>query len=174
MNALQAIEQRRAIKHYDPAHSMTEAEIEQLFSHAVLAPSSFNIQHWRFVAVQNPEIRQQIREAAWNQAHVTDASLLIVLCADTKAWDKSPERYWQHAPQEMRDMFVAKIREFYDGNEQLQRDEALRTAGLAAQTIMLAARAMGYDSCPMIGFDPAKVAEIIKDRKSTRLNSSHV
>jgi nitroreductase len=53
------------------------------------------------------------------------------------------------------------IVQFYDGKEQLQRDEAMRSCGIAGQTLMLAAKAMGYDSCPMIGFDPEKVAEII-------------
>jgi nitroreductase len=57
---------------------------------------------------------------------------------------------------------------FYEGKEQLQRDEAMRSCGIAGQTIMLAAKAMGYDSCPMIGFDPVKVAEII------HLPSDHV
>lgn len=51
--------------------------------------------------------------------------------------------------------------QFYDGQDQLQRDEAMRSIGIAAQTIMLAAKSMGYDSCPMIGFDPVKTAELI-------------
>ena len=50
---------------------------------------------------------------------------------------------------------------YYRGKEQVQRDEAMRSCGIAAQTIMLAAKAMGYDSCPMDGFDFEKVAEII-------------
>jgi len=50
---------------------------------------------------------------------------------------------------------------FYEGKNELQRDEAMRSCGLAGQTIMLAAKAMGYDSCPMIGFDPLQVAELI-------------
>lgn len=49
----------------------------------------------------------------------------------------------------------------YDGKEQLQRDEGIRSNGLAGQTIMLAAKAMGYGSCPIIGFDPADVAKLI-------------
>jgi len=56
---------------------------------------------------------------------------------------------------------VPMIDSFYEGKEQLQRDEAMRSCGIAAQTIMLAAKTMGYDSCPMIGFDPQKVAQII-------------
>ncbi len=50
---------------------------------------------------------------------------------------------------------------FYKENEQLQRDEAMRSVGMAGQTIMLAAKAMDYDTCAMIGFDPKKVAQIV-------------
>ncbi len=63
---------------------------------------------------------------------------------------------------EFRDDEIHKLMgPFYLGNDQLQRDAAMRSCGIAGQTIMLAAKAMGYDSCPMIGFDAAKVAELI-------------
>lgn len=162
MDTFDAITQRRSVKHYDPDHRFTDEETEKLMSAAILSPTSFNIQNWRFVVVKNPEMRQQIRAAAWDQAQVTDASLLIIACAHLEAHTNSPERYWMNAPQEVQDMLVPMITKFYEGNETLQRDEAMRSVGLASQTIMLAAKAMGYDSCPMIGFDPAKVAEIIK------------
>lgn len=162
MELLEAIEQRRSVKHYDPSHAMTEAEIQTLLKTAILSPTSFNIQNWRFVVVQDPEIRRHIRAAAWDQAQVTEASILIILCADLKSWQKNPERYWQDAPEEIGKMLVPMIGSFYEGKEELQRDEAMRSCGIAGQTIMLTAKAMGYDSCPMIGFDPEKVAEIIK------------
>ena len=92
---------------------------------------------------------------------MSEASIVIVLCADLKSWQKDPERYWRNAPEETQQMIVPIIKSFYDGKEQLQRDEAMRSCGIAGQTIMLTAKAMGYDSCPMIGFDPEKVAEII-------------
>ena len=111
--------------------------------------------------VKNKELRTQIREAAWDQAQVTEASLLLILCADIKAWDKSPERYWEDAPKEAQDILVPMIKPFYDGRDWMQRDEAMRSVGIVAQTLMLAAKAKGYDSCPMIGFDTNQVAEII-------------
>jgi nitroreductase len=162
MHVFEAIETRRAVKHYDAEHRMTPEEQERLLSLALLAPTSFNIQNWRFVHVTDPELRSQIRAAAWDQAQVTDASMLLVLCADVKSWKKDPMRYWQTANDEVRDMLVPMITDFYEGKEQLQRDEAMRSVGIAAQTIMLTARAMGYDSCPMIGFDPEVVAELIQ------------
>lgn len=161
MLTFEAISQRRSVKHYDPNHRMTEAEIEKLLSSAVLAPTAFNIQNWRFVVVRDAELRRQVRAAAWDQAQVTDASLLIILCADLKSWEKQPARYWRNAPTEVAEYLVPMIDGYYRGREQVQQDEAMRSCGMAAQTLMLAAKAMGYDSCPMDGFDYAAVGKLI-------------
>ncbi len=162
MQTFEAIYQRRAVKHYDPAHEMTDDEIQRLFDAAIQSPTSFNMQNWRFVVVRDKPLRQQIRAAANDQAQVTDASLLIVLTADLNAFARDPARYWRDAPAAVAEMLVAWMVPFYDGKDQLQRDEAMRSCGIAGQTIMLAAKAMGYDSCPMIGFDPVQVAELIR------------
>ncbi len=161
MNVNDAIQTRRAIKQYDPAHQMSEAEVEQLMSLAMLSPTAFNIQNWRFVLVRDPALRKQIRAAAWDQAQVTDASLLVILTADLKAWEKEPSRYWKDAPQPVRDYLVPAIGQYYSGREQVQQDEAMRSCGMAAMTLMLAAKAMGYDSCPMDGFDFDAVGKLI-------------
>lgn len=162
MDTFEAIQSRRAVKHYDPNHRMTDAEEEKLLSLAALSPTAFNIQNWRFVVVKDQELRKKIREVAWNQAQVTDASLFIILCADRKSWEKDPARYWRNAPPEVQGFLVPKIDEYYRGREQVQQDEAMRSCGLAAQTLMLAAKAMGYDSCPMDGFDFEAVAQLIR------------
>ena len=161
MNVLDAIQQRRAIKHFDPQHKITEAEIEQLMSLAVLSPTAFNIQNWRFVLAKDPELRKQLRQVAWDQSQVTDASLLVVLCADLNAWEKEPIRYWRQAPQEVQDYMVPAIHQYYHGRDWVQRDETMRSCGIAAQTLMLTAKAMGYDSCPMDGFDYDAVGKLI-------------
>ena len=161
METFEAIVQRRAIKQFDPQHQLTEAEIEQLLSLAMLTPTAFNIQNWRFVLVRDPELRQQIRAVAWDQAQVTDASLFIILCADLQAWNKNPERYWRDAPEAIRDFVIPAIDSYYRDKDQVQRDEAMRSCGMAAQTLMLAAKNMGYDSCPMDGFDFEAVAQLI-------------
>ena len=161
MNTLEAIQARRAVKYYDVNHQMTEVEINQLLSLAMLSPTAFNIQHWRFVNVTEPELRQKIRAVAWDQAQVTDASLFLVICADLKAWKKQPERYWKNAEQAVQDFIVPAIDQYYRGKDQVQRDEAMRSCGIAAQTLMLAAKDMGYDSCPMDGFDFKQVGQLI-------------
>lgn len=161
MNVSQAIQERRSIKAYDPAHRMTEAEIQQLFSLAMLSPTAFNIQHWRFVVVTDPVLRHQIRAVSWNQAQVTDASLLVVITVDLKAWEKDPARYWINAPQQVSDYLVKAIHDYYTDHAQAERDEGMRSGGMAAMTLMLAAKEMGYDTCPMDGFDFDAVAKLI-------------
>ncbi len=161
MNVSTAIETRRSIKGFDPEHRMSEAEIERLMALALLSPTAFNIQNWRFVLVRDPELRKQVRAAAWDQAQVTEASLLVVLTADLKAWEKDPARYWRDAPQPVRDYLVPAIGQYYGGRDQVQRDEAMRSCGMAAMTLMLAAKEMGYDSCPMDGFDFDAVGKLI-------------
>ena len=161
MKTFAAIEARRAVKHYDPEYRMTEDEINKLLSSAMLAPTAFNIQNTRFVVVRDPELRKKIRAAAWDQSQVTEASLLIILCADLKSWEKEPARYWQNVPKEVQDFMVPAIDQYYRGREQVQRDETMRSCGIAAQTLMLAAKAMGYDSCPMDGFDFDAVGKLI-------------
>lgn len=162
MDTFDAIYARRAIKNYDPVHRLTDAEVEKLMQAAIQSPTSFNMQNWRFVLVTDPELRARIRAASYDQAQVTDASLLIVMTADLKAWAKEPTRYWRNAPPEVNALLSGWMVPFYDGNERLQRDEAMRSLGIAGQTIMLAAKAMGYDSCPMIGFEADKVADLIR------------
>lgn len=162
MNITEAVYKRRAVKHFDAAHTLTTEEEVSLLEAAIQAPTSFNIQHWRFVILRDPELRSRIRQEFGNdQAQITDASLLILLTADVKAWQKNPERYWVNAPQEVSDLLVNWMGPFHEGREWLQRDEAQRSIGMTLQTLMLVAQEMGYESCPMIGFDIEKVAELI-------------
>ncbi len=168
METKEAIRSRRSIKHYDAGHSMTAEEANEILSLAVLSPTAFNIQNWRFVVVDDADLRKQIRAVSWDQSQVTDTSLFIVLCADLKAWEKEPERYWVNAPKEVREIMVPAIDGYYRGKEQVQRDEAMRSCGIVAQTIMLAAQSLGYDSCPMDGFDFEQVGRLIN------LPSDHV
>ena len=161
MNVTEAIEARRSVKHYDPNHVIPETDLAELIRLTKLAPSSFNMQNYRMLVVRDPEIRQQIRAAAWDQPQVTDASVLFIMCADLTAHLADPADYWSHAPEEVQNILGPMIKPFYEGNDTLIRDEAMRSAALAGMTLMLAAKDMGYDSCPMIGFDAAKVADLI-------------
>jgi len=146
MDVSTAIRTRRAVKQFDANHEMSQEELDELLGLAMLSPTAFNIQNWRFVVVRDPELRRKIRAVSWDQAQVTDASVLIVLCADTRSWEKEPARYWKNAAAEVRDFMVSSIDQYYRGRDQVQRDEAMRSCGIAAQTLMLAAKELGYDA----------------------------
>ena len=161
MDTLSAIKERRSIKHYDASHQMTEEEIKTLMEYTLLSPTSFNMQNWRFLVVKDQQVKDQLKSASFNQSQVSDASIVVLICGDLKAWAREPQRYWRNAPESVQEQIVPMIGGFYKNNPELQRDEAMRSAGIAGQTIMLAAKAMGYDTCPMIGFNPSKVAEIV-------------
>ncbi len=168
MDTFEAIETRRSVRRFDPTHRLTADEERRILSAAMLAPTSFNIQHWRFVVLRDPELRRRVRAAGNDQAQITDASLLVLLTADRMAWAKSPERYWRNAPPEIAKMLVDWMGPFHEGNERLQLDEAQRSIGMASQNIMLAATAMGYQTSIMIGYEFDTVAEMV------RLPADHV
>lgn len=161
MEIFQATAKRRAVKKYDMEYKISDEDFKNLIAQATQSPSSFNIQHWRFVDVVDKDARAQICAAAWDQAQVTEASKLLVLCADVKAWEKEPSRYWNNAPAAVSDMMVPMIQSFYEGREWIQRDEAMRSVGIISESLMLNAVAMGLDTCPMIGFDQDAVSKII-------------
>lgn len=168
LNITTAIETRRSFRQFDPNHEISEAEIERLIALTMLSPTPGNTQPWRFVVVRDAALRNDIRAAASGQAQVTDASVLIILTADLSAWRTEPERYARTTGPEMSKILAKSMTDFYKGCEWLQRDDAMKSTGLAAMTLMLAAKELGYESCPMGGFDIDAVGRLIN------LPSDHV
>lgn len=161
MNIEEAIQTRRAVKAYDPAFQLSREEKDELLRLALHAPSAFNLQHVRLVEVSDPALRAQIREVGWNQVQMTDASMLVVVCAKLDSWEADGRRVWEGAPEQVQDYMAVAIDNYYRDKPQVQRDETMRSCGLMAQTLMLAARGKGLDSCPMDGFDFEAVARLI-------------
>ncbi|MCH8475488.1 MAG: nitroreductase family protein [Opitutales bacterium] len=159
MNVSEALLKRRSIKAYDTEVTLSEDEIRTLLALALETPSSFNIQHWRLCAITDAEVRNQICEAAWNQVHLREAPLVVAIAADPRAWEDA-ERYWRNSPPDVQAKMASMIRQFYQ-DESLQRDEAIRSGSLLGMSLMLAATERGWDTCPMIGFDPDKVKKIL-------------
>lgn len=157
-----AILSRRATKYFDPAFVMPQDDLKTIFSLTRRMPTPFNIQNWRFITVTDRALRTELRQAAWDQPQITDASALIILCADLKAWEKSPARYWENTTPDVQAIMTGAIDQYFRGREQIQRDEGMRSGALAAAAMMLTAQSMGYNSCPMTGFDPDAVAKLIR------------
>ena len=140
---------------------MSEQDIQFLMELAILSPTSYNQQNWRFIIVKDQKIKDRISKASHDQPQPSDGSLVIVLCGNTNSWRDDPTRYWKNASKE-RQLIVKNALELkYLNNPQNQRDEAMRSCAFAAQTLMLAAKQMGLDSCPMRGFEYDDLAKII-------------
>jgi putative NAD(P)H nitroreductase len=161
MEFSEIVQQRFSVKSYDPEKSISDAELRELFDEVVLSPSSFNLQHWTFIAVQEPDVKKQLRAAAWNQSQMEDCSVAVLVCGKLDAHNDAPKIY-QEAPVGIQEKVLPMIQGLYEGKDQLQRDEAIRSASLAAMTLMYGATSRGWGTCAMIGFDPTAVSKILK------------
>jgi nitroreductase len=164
MDTLDAIQQRISANKFDTSKKLSEDEIKELVSYATHAPSSYNIQHWRFIAVTKQEEKERLKALAYNQAKVADAAVTFIVLGDLRAHEKlsdilKPFVAAGQISQEMAETWVATTAHLYGNNAQFARDEAIRGASLAAMTLMLAATAKGLVSGPMIGFDPEGVKQ---------------
>ena len=161
MDTFDAIKTRRAIKKFDNTYKMSDEQVQSLMKLTLLSPTSYNQQNWRFVTVTDQKVKEQIHVAAHNQAQPLDGSLVILLCGNMNAWKDDPMRYWKNHPLEKQEHVRDAMHKKYSDSPQNRRDEAMRSCGFAAQTIMLAAKQMGLDSCPMVGFEYDEMAKII-------------
>ena len=161
MKVSEAIKNRRSVNLFDPNHKISETDVHELIKAANLSPSAFNAQHWRFVWLEDKELREQAKVAAWYQPQVTDASLVLLVCLDIKAWQKDPQRYWVNAPAEVAETMISNTQQIYTNNPQLQRDEGMRSASMASMALMLKAQEMELDSCAM-ACDEQKMAKLVK------------
>ena len=161
MDTFDAIKTRRAIKKFDSSYKMTDEQVQSLMKLTLLSPTSYNQQNWRFVTITDQKIKEKIHIAARNQAQPLDGSLVILLCGNMNAWKDNPMRYWKNHPLEKQEHVRDAMHKKYSDSPQNRRDEAMRSCGFAAQTIMLAAKQMGLDSCPMVGFEYDEMAKVI-------------
>ncbi|TYP76454.1 nitroreductase family protein [Paenibacillus methanolicus] len=158
------IRERQSIRGYDPSVAITEEELKELLREATLAPSSSNLQPWRFVVVTDPAVKAELLPIANNQKQVVDAAATIILLGDTEAYKRADEIYDLSVeagmPKEARDAYVPRMKEYYRTmSPETARSVALIDGGLVAMQLMLAAKARGYDTVPMGGFSHEKLIE---------------
>jgi len=159
------VKERRSANNFVEA-ALSEKELEEIFGLVKYAPSCFNLQHAHFVVVNDPEQKAKVHKAAYGQYKVHSASAAIVVLGDTRAHEQAERLYegtlaLRIISQEEYEQTIAGIKGLYaSGGAGFQRDEAIRNASLAAMVFMLAAKDKGWDTCPMIGFDPDQIREI--------------
>lgn len=154
---------RVSANNYDTARPLSDSEIADLVGLATLAPSAFNLQNWKFIAVRSSESKARLLPLAFGQQKVHDAPVTFIVCGtlspqDTVSAALKPSLDAGIINESIFNGWVGAVRGMYGESPSLQRDEAVRSASLAAMTLMLAAQDMGMVSGPMIGFDAAGVA----------------
>jgi nitroreductase len=158
---LRVVRARATIEDFDPTRQLDEQQVRDLIEDAIHAPSSFNIQHWRFVAVRHAADKRQLREAAYGQTHVEEAAVTFIILGDTRGIDKLPQIIEQAVesgalPERKGAAWLRMAGSIY-GDEKIARDEAMRSGALAAMILMLCAEARGLATAALSGFDAARV-----------------
>lgn len=161
---LRAIESRTSTHHFDPKRPLPDQTIIDLVTLAIQAPSAYHFQNWRFIAARTRQAKERLRRVAHGQQKVADAAVCFIICGTLAAHTQLATRLQPSVqtgilPQPVADAWVTQANATYAGDLTRQRDEAIRSATLAAMTLMLAAQGMGLASCPMAGFDAQGLAQ---------------
>src|SRR5437868_9014691 len=134
-DALAVIRERTSINKFDSAKRISEAEIREIVADAVETPSSYNIQHWRFIAVTDAEKKKRLQAAAYNQVKVSQASATIIVLGDLRAHEKLEKIYAPLVERRVMDKeevsrIVQSATNTYGNNPQFARDEAIRSGAM--------------------------------------------
>ncbi|OEH92681.1 nitroreductase family protein [Bacillus solimangrovi] len=157
------INERHAIRVYDPTVKIDRKELNDMIQEAAKAPSAWNLQHWKFFVLDEDEMKKTLLPIAYNQQQVVDASAVIVILGDLEA-NKNVERVYDEAVQigimteEIKKNIVDQINGAYQ-SPQVAHDSAICNPSLAAMQLMLIAKARGYDTCSMAGYDSEQLVK---------------
>lgn len=155
----QVMQSRSSVRAYTKGKTIPESTLHDILKLATTAPSAWNLQHWKFIVIQNQQIKECLLPIANGQQQVIDAPSVIIILGDIQA-NKNAEKVYGEAvkdgymTEDTKLAFIENIKQYYDSNETVGVHEAIRNASFAAMQLMLAAKAYDLDTCPMIGFDP--------------------
>ncbi len=155
----QVIKDRRSVRYYDPSVKISDEEIRELIGEAILAPNGYNLNAWRFLVITDQALKEKLYPIAYKQQQVLDASAIIAVMGDLEAFWQG-ERIYQRAveagymTEEVKDSILSTINGWYQSKtlEEL-KNILMIDASLASMQLMLAAKARGYDTVPMSGYD---------------------
>jgi len=159
---------RYATKKFDATKKLTEEEVNTLKEAVNLTASSYGLQPYRVIDVRSPELREQLKAAAFGQSQITDASQLFVFAAYNDLTDEHIDEYISLAAT-TKNIPIEAISGFGDFMKSVfkprsaedKHNWSARQAYIAVGNLIDAAASMGIDSCPMEGFDPAGFNQIL-------------
>ncbi len=175
---ISALQKRYAVKTFDPAKKVSNEDLHIILESGRLSPSSVGLEPWKFIVVENPELRKQMRSASYDQTKVTEASHIIVITYRTDASflpSELLERTSKTQGKTKEDLLgLQKMAEgTVAGKEQLNLESWLKAQTYIPLGIMIeTASLLGIDNCPMEGFDSKQINEILGlEQKNLRVST---
>ncbi|MED1203566.1 nitroreductase family protein [Heyndrickxia acidicola] len=157
---------RRSIKNYDPSVKISKEEMAEILTLATTAPSSVNMQPWRFLVIDSPEGKATLAPLAkFNQNQVDTSAAVIAVFGDMNNFENAEEIYGSAVekgfmPLEVKEGILNAFTAYYENiSKEDMRDVVMIDGGLVSMQIMLAARAFGYDTNPIGGYEKDQIAE---------------
>ena len=168
MNILEALNWRYATKKYDTSKKISAQDLETIKEVLRLTPSSYGLQPLKFLIVENPEIRKELRTHSWGQSPVTDASHLLVFCSYIDVDDQHIDLHIENTAN-TRKTDVSNLAGYGEFVKTKMKSLALnekkiwnsKQAYIALGQLLLACAQMGIDATPMEGFESEKYDEIL-------------
>jgi nitroreductase len=157
------LNERTSTRSYNPEKEISKEELKELLQAAMKAPSAWNLQHWKFLVFHGNEAQQKLLPIAYHQQQILDASAVIAVLGDLEA-DKNidpvfgPSVEAGYMAAEAKERLAQNVKGAYQ-NPQYARDAAMVNASLAAMQFILAAKAKGWDTCAIGGFNPQALME---------------
>jgi nitroreductase len=163
IDAIEVINTRTSIREYDPEVKISKDELTQILDLAAKAPSAWNLQHWHFTVFHSDESKQKLLPIAFNQEQIVKASAVVAILGDLQANLNGEAVYGPLAEagymtEEIKDTLLGQINRAYE-NEAYTREAAFSNASLAAMQLMIAAKAKGFDTCAIGGFNKGQFVE---------------
>ena len=155
-SAIETMKERHSVRKYTQ-YDLPQKDLQDILEATITAPSSWNLQHWKFLVIQSDSQKEKLLPIAYNQQQVVDSSVTIAVLGDLEANHNAERVYGEVVNKgfmtpEVKEILTNQIHGAYT-NDQFARDEAVMNASLASMQLMLAAKEKGYDTVPMGGFD---------------------
>ncbi len=159
---------RRSIRKYDPNIKISKDEMVSILKDATRAPSSMNMQPWRFIIVESSEAKEKLRPVLYgNQTQLETSAAMICIFTDLKKYDYA-EKVFNKAidqglmPLEVREKQLRSIANMIPtlSDDSIEKS-GLIDCGLVAMQLMHVAREYGYDTCPIGGFKHDEIANAL-------------
>lgn len=163
---LSIMSERSSVRKYDPSVKISKEELKEILELTGKAPSAWNLQHWKFMVFHSDESKERLLPIAYNQSQITESSAVVAILGDLEA-NKNTDKVYNplvsagFMKEEIKDTLAGQIHGAYQ-NPVFARDAAFSNASLAAMQLMLTAKAKGYDTCAIGGFNASQLSETFK------------